>query len=484
MKFINSFTNKITYYMFTILITLSWIFAIRSPNLNIESISNGALIVLLLVSLICLMFFRFAPHILHKFQNWKAVAISSIIILAIQLYFVVTSSTKIGYDVTSVYNAQWQHNDDFIKFYFSLNPNNLNILFMQIKLREILGLGLSWRNLSLLTLILVDLTILLNTLTVKMIKKELFFTSAYIQLMGALFFPYIIVPYTDTWSMFFVAFYLFIFALINKIDKSYLKSILALILGIIVALACFVKPSAVIPFIAIIIWWSISTSKLFQRIILLVLALSTFASTTYILSNKVANQNYITITPDKSKPILHFISIGMEGSGGYSLEQDQAMMNAKNMRERNEYSIKRIQKNLNRMGPIGYLKWLVFKQKNNTSDGTLGWTADGNLSEAIPKTPIQNFYYTTGKYNKDFLFISQLAWIALLTLVFLGFKNKTSEVQFFRLALLGGLIFLLIFEGGRSRYLIQFLPCLIVLASLCFPNTCDLLKNIRSAIKK
>lgn len=174
----------------------------------------------------------------------------------------------------------------------------------------------------------------------------------------------------------------------------------------------------------------------------------------------------------------------MEGSGGYSLEQDQAMMNAKNMHERNEYSIKRIQKNLKRMGTIGYLKWLVFKQKNNTADGTLGWTADGNLAEATPKTLIQNFYYTTGKYNKDFHFIAQLAWIALLTLVFLGFKNKTAEVQFFRLALLGGFIFLLIFEGGRSRYLIQFLPCLIILASLCFPNTCALLKNIRSAVKK
>lgn len=484
MKFLNSFTNKITYYMFTILITLSWIFAIRSPNLNIESISNGAFISLLLMSLVCFIIIKFAPQILHKFQNWKAVAIFSSIILGIQLYFVVTSSTKIGYDVTSVYNAQWQPNDDFIKFYFSLNPNNLNILFMQIKLREILGLGLSWQNLSLLTLILVDLTIILNTLTVKMIKKELFFTSVYIQLIGALFFPYIIVPYTDTWSMFFVAFYLFVFTLINKIDKSYIKSILALILGIIVSFAFFVKPSAVIPFIAIVIWWSISTSKLFPRVILLVLALFTFAGTTYILSNKVANQNYIAITPDKGKPVLHFISIGMEGSGGYSLEQDQAMMNAKNMHERNEYSIKRIQKNLKRMGPIGYLKWLVFKQKNNTADGTLGWTADGNLAEATPKTLIQNFYYTTGKYNKDFHFIAQLAWIALLTLVFLGFKNKTAEVQFFRLALLGGFIFLLIFEGGRSRYLIQFLPCLIILASLCYPNTCALLKNIRSAVKK
>jgi len=470
--------------LFLILITISWLSAIRSPNLNIEYISNNLLIALSVLALVIFVILKLFPKTSKFFKQWQTLAVCSAIILGFQLYFVLSSSTKIGYDVTSVYNAQWQPDDGFIKFYFSLNPNNLNILFLQMKLRDILGLGLSWQNLGLLTLILVDLAVVFNTLTVAMLNKKLVLHSIYIQLTGLLVFPYIIVPYTDTWSMFFVALYLFVFILTNKTEKLYLKVILTLLLGITAAFACFIKPSAVIPFIAIVIWWLISTDKMFPRLILLTFTLLTFVGTTYTLSNKVSEQNYITITPNKSKPLLHFISIGMEGTGGYSLEQDQAMMRAKNMHERNEYSLKRIDKNLKQMGTVGYIKWLLFKQKNNTADGSLGWMADGNLAEATPKNWIQNIYYTTGKYIKDFQFVAQLWWIVLLTFIFLGFKNKTSGVQFFRLALLGGFIFLLIFEGGRSRYLIQFMPCFIILASLCYPNTSLLLKGFLQVIKK
>lgn len=34
--------------------------------------------------------------------------------------------------------------------------------------------------------------------------------------------------------------------------------------------------------------------------------------------------------------------------------------------------------------------------------------------------------------------------------------------------MVGGFLFLLLFEGGRSRYLIQYLPCLLLLATFSF----------------
>ncbi len=52
MKSLNIFTNKITYLLFLILITISWLSAIRSPNLNIEYISNDLLIALLVLGLV------------------------------------------------------------------------------------------------------------------------------------------------------------------------------------------------------------------------------------------------------------------------------------------------------------------------------------------------------------------------------------------------------------------------------------------------
>lgn len=52
MKSLNISTNKITYLLFLILITISWLSAIRSPNLNIEYISNDLLIALLVLGLV------------------------------------------------------------------------------------------------------------------------------------------------------------------------------------------------------------------------------------------------------------------------------------------------------------------------------------------------------------------------------------------------------------------------------------------------
>lgn len=42
--------------------------------------------------------------------------------------------------------------------------------------------------------------------------------------------------------------------------------------------------------------------------------------------------------------------------------------------------------------------------------------------------------------------------------------------DFLLLALLGGLAFLMIFEGGKSRYLIQFIPQILLLAGRGWEN--------------
>lgn len=132
MKSLNIFTNKITYLLFLILITISWLSAIRSANLNIEYISNDLLIALLVLGLVIFVILKLFPKISKFFKKWQTLAVCSAIVFGFQLYFVLSSSTKIGYDVTSVYNAQWQPDDGFIKFYFSLNPNNLNTQFVKL----------------------------------------------------------------------------------------------------------------------------------------------------------------------------------------------------------------------------------------------------------------------------------------------------------------------------------------------------------------
>ena len=69
MKSLNIFTNKITYLLFLILITISWLSAIRSPNLNIEYISNDLLIALLVLGLVIFVILKLFPKISKFFKK-------------------------------------------------------------------------------------------------------------------------------------------------------------------------------------------------------------------------------------------------------------------------------------------------------------------------------------------------------------------------------------------------------------------------------
>ena len=118
------------------------------------------------------------------------------------------------------------------------------------------------------------------------------------------------------------------------------------------------------------------------------------------------------------------------------------------------------------------------------AEGTLGWLYRDVEHE---KTPVINPLYES--YTKDlppakwvrtyflstdrpqyryYEFVKQLVWIVMaagLVLVYLKKKND-DELHFLSLAVFGGLLFLTIFEGGKTRYLIQFLPQILLLASI------------------
>ena len=151
---------------------------------------------------------------------------------------------------------------------------------------------------------------------------------------------------------------------------------------------------------------------------------------------------------------------------------------------KNEYIIKEIKRRLKEYGPIGLLGHLYTKQSLTVAEGTLGWLYRDVENE---KTPVINPLYEP--YTKDLLvakwirtyflstdrpqyryyvFVKQLVWIVMaagLVLVYLKKKND-DDFHFLSLAVFGGLLFLTIFEGGKTRYLIQFLPQILLLASI------------------
>ncbi|MCT7719875.1 MAG: hypothetical protein N5847_01815, partial [Lactobacillus crispatus] len=63
-----------------------------------------------------------------------------------------------------------------------------------------------------------------------------------------------------------------------------------------------------------------------------------------------------------------------------------------------------------------------------------------------------------------------------------SFQKGGFIIQTLRMALVGGFIFLLLFEGGRSRYLVQFLPIILILTALSADTAKYNLDKILTAI--
>ena len=189
----------------------------------------------------------------------------------------------------------------------------------------------------------------------------------------------------------------------------------------------------------------------------------------------VNEQQIIQIDKSVTTPPVHFMAMGMVGNGGYN-RQDAENFAGLPTQIQTEIAQKEIKQRLKDKGFLEYIGFLLNKQSNNTADGTFGWLNEGYfLNEDTPNTKLGQFMssyiYPNGKRLFDFKFIAQLCWVILIGIILFGFFDSKPFSQTMRLAIIGLMIFLLMFEGGRTRYMIQFLPCFFVLATLCWDST-------------
>lgn len=292
-------------------------------------------------------------------------------------------------------------------------------------------------------------------------------------------------PYTDAWGLPLVSFYLLCYFTMRKQTMHPLLRLSAANgFGVSVMLTYFIKPSSIIPVIAIAIVEMLAAlrkgKKLQMQFVFVTLALLLFVGesafyTFRYVNTRVENQTYIQVDKTRAIPAIHFMAMGVYGHGGYSPRQAVKMAVLPTKQQKTAYSIDMLKKRLKKIGPVGYLKFLVKKQRNNTADGTFGWLKEGHFFMESQKpnnkgitNKLKNYIYLYGRHIADFRFAAQLWWITLLVIIALGFGPERRIIQVLRLAMVGGFIFLLLFEGGRSRYLIQYLPCLLLLSTLSF----------------
>lgn len=373
---------------------------------------------------------------------------------------IINLTTYVGWDPqqTLLSVVDRSHMQGWLYDYLSYYPNNLSLYYLLIFIRQFCSLthlSFSMLTINYFNMIIMDI--------------------AFLFLLG--FSPWIIVTYTDTLSLLPVSLGLLALALLIRKRNYYT----AMLFGLSGSWCFFVKPSSSIYYIAAIIILILVSiiHKNWANIILTALA----CLTTFLVSISIqlfnTHQTMYPIDSSVALPATHYLMMGAQGNGSYNLQDVLSDINDPDKANLPHKNITKYCQRVNKMGIIGYSKFLINKFYWTNNDGSLGWGVEGGpdfINQNIrPYSAdfgglLRRFYWPLGDWSWMFYAIAQLIWISATILLVFSFRavDYLSEItkNWLYLTIFGNNLFLLLFEAGRSRFLIQFLPILIFIIAL------------------
>lgn len=494
-RILRTFFNQLT----LLALLIAFICALIALNLqNVSQFNFGLGIVLAVILLLWLSPLTLKSLMgLNRLNRFWFVAV---VIIGYQLILLVSLSEQFGYDAATVMQTAMGHAN---YYYFSINPNNLNLLFLEHGL-YVISQALKFHNflvvLNVVNLIFVDIAVALVALTLKRhLSRKIRWSIIPFSFLLA---PWIMVFYSDTVVLPLIA--LELFALHNLITQNASASNAQLKLigsGVLLGFSAFFaysfKPSTIILTIAIVIELLISllfpfnkatlTAKIKNRMTLIsaVTVLASFGLAMGVTQIYTSQQHIMFVNKKGALQPSHFILMGMNSQSGgrfSGADYDYSLKHAQTPATQNRANYALIKKRLTNFGVMGYLKFLIEKNYHNTSDGTLGWSDDNQFSEPAltPHAFVRSFFYQEGSRRSIYFVAAQLVWISIMFGTLFSLFDSSLFARILRLSVLGTLLFLLIFEGGRSRYLIQAFPMIYMLSIIGWTQLITYLKNQQS----
>ncbi len=415
--------------------------------------------------------------------------------ILVQIVFMLSAELFIRRDAAVVYTGAFGLlKESSISSYLSRNPNNLPLFLYERFFYQLFGGAGLW-VMQVLNIVFVNAgAILLYRLGLKHYDQKVADWVYTLYVVLICYSPYFYSMYTDIPPLPLIALQLGLALDLLKGGDSGAQWKTSLWLGLLSGLTMLIRPTTIIVVMA---FWMVLFFKGQWKVFRKVFAL-TLLSTGLVfgaLNTAVKHQTAVPILKGEglAKGPLLFINLGLTDIGHNQADMKEGLLKYVDEDKRdeynngmfkNEYIIKEIKRRLKEYGPIGLLGHLYTKQSLTVAEGTLGWLYRDVENE---KTPVINPLYEP--YTKDLLvakwirtyflstdrpqyryyvFVKQLVWIVMaagLVLVYLKKKND-DDFHFLSLAVFGGLLFLTIFEGGKTRYLIQFLPQILLLASI------------------
>ena len=415
--------------------------------------------------------------------------------LLFQLIMLLSAELLIRRDAAVVFTGAFKYlKESSISSYLTRNPNNLPLFLYERFFFNLFGEAALW--------IMQGLNLFYVNIAAWILYKgcQRYFSQTvadvtftlYVALVG--FSPYYMSMYTDIPPLPLISLQIFLaLGLLKNQEKTRQIIGSSFLLGILTSLAFLIRPTVMILMIAV--FGVLFLRKNWKKFFLTATVFGLGFSASYLpLHYGLAHQTEVPIIQGKglAKGPLLFINLGLTNIGHDQEDMKEGLLQYVDPDKRDDYNngmfatenvIKEIKRRLKEYTPLTFLQHLYYKQSLTVAEGNLGWPYRSVEHE---KTPYISPLYESTKDNaftqfiRDFFLnsdkdsyryyslLKQVVWIIMaLGLVFALWKYRPDDsLNFLILAVFGGLLFLQIFEGGKTRYLIQFLPQILILSAV------------------
>lgn len=417
-----------------------------------------------------------------------------------QLVILLTSLGLASADTTIVYkiatDADFASKSDYISTY----PNNF-LLVVWMKLNYFLFRRNVIFALACWNILFIDFSILLNYRIHKKVFNEAIANVSFMILTLIIgLSPQHIYTYSDSVTLFLLSLFLYTVVYIKFSKRNFWLPALS---GIILAFAYGFRPTVMIFIIAgaLVLLNNLLSdtgrSSVIKGAKLLLIGLVLFVFVNRGMSYIIKHQKAVNYEPKQSRTLLYFIDLGLTYSGNVHSDISEKVRESEGM-SRNKLALAEIKTRLHQYKFNTFVGHLFYKYYWITGEGMFGWYQERVLNEnqrlKVPwlkkiqdtkfASLVRTYVYVEGENYFFYNLFMQIVWIIIsfgLLLSAFFFSAKNSYQLWMQIALFGGLIFLMIFEGGRTRYLIQFLPAIVTMSSIgCY----HLYEKIQNRIKE
>ncbi len=438
----------------------------------------------------------------------RVVLIGTIILIAFQLFIIAGARFMAGWDVWFITNI----GDATQVEYFSRYPNQLFLYGAFTGIAHFLqALGISNYYLGLICLSSLSVAACVP-MTAYIAKRMAGYAVGY----GAFVLsavmcglsPWIMVPYSDTFGMFFTVFILWCYVCLDKQVQNQDEQTSALagvhvnaridartccrwfLMGLAVVIGYAIKPTVIFVFVAIVVseliqWFasfaphgsrgSQSSKDPYdlRKTATAIVACAFGVVLAFALTSIVKNSTY-DVDENAAFSATHFLMMGANPvSGGVWSVSDVELSDAANTpEERSRANLAEFKNRVMAMDLPQANLFLLKKLLTNFADGTFAWEIEGDFYTQIIGTneAVLGFYGISSDASLDnntFAPLSQVLWLFVLVgcvLIVLGRRPlKAETVIAFTLLMLSA--FLMLFEA-RARYLFLYLPFFIILGTM------------------